>query len=68
MPKSVKQEVSTAPQTSKFCLEALRASCTELFNCSSSTFDGAMHGYQSTARFSTVEVADAIKKYKSQKI
>lgn len=37
-----KEVVADNVTDTKFCVEALRASCTELFNVSSATFDGAM--------------------------
>lgn len=54
------QEVPAAKAKPKYVVEKLRSHCVELFNVSTSTFDGAMYGHDLDMQYGIDEVKDII--------
>lgn len=51
-----------------FPLEVLRANCTRLFGCTSSTFDGAFFGADGEQEYTVKEAGGLIEKWKGRGI
>lgn len=60
MPKS---ENTQAPKAPDFTYEALRNSCRELYDVSTSTFDGATAMLDKSKRYSTNEIKETIARW-----
>lgn len=62
-----KENVDESATETKFCIDSLRESCTELFGVSTSTFDGALYGC-SVNRLTVNEAKELINKFLNKKI
>lgn len=60
--KTTETTVEKAPPERTFTVATLRGNCVKLFGCTSSTFDGAFYGQDTSAKIS---IADANKKIKA---
>lgn len=62
-----KENISEQETKTKFTIDALRSSCTNLFNVSTATFDGALYNC-SVDRLTVDEAKGLINKFLNKKI